>query len=88
MRNIHKHSMDFVDAHEVFLHGNMYVVQSVRETALGLEKRYIGVGLFRGNLTTVVFIPRGDVIRIISWRCSDDEEIENYKKHHAKPNKS
>jgi len=43
------------------------------------EERWIAIGLIQGKHWSVVFTPRGDVVRIISARRSRRKEVEFYE---------
>jgi uncharacterized protein len=73
--NIAKHGIDFADAAEVFADPSQYTYRSPHKSD---EARYVSVGLARGILIAVVFVRRGNRLRIISARCARHKERETY----------
>ena len=45
------------------------------------EDRFKAVGLIAGRLWTIIYVERGDAIRLISARRSNDGEQGNYDRH-------
>lgn len=76
--NIKNHGFDFADANEMF-EGPMVVRLDGRFDYD--EERWIGIGLVRGVICAVlVYVERGDVVRIISLRKADRYEREEFEK--------
>jgi uncharacterized protein len=73
--NIAKHGIDFVDAIEAFGDPRQYTYRSPIDQQ---EERYVTVGLARGIVVAVVFVWRGNQIRIISARNTRRRERETY----------
>lgn len=76
--NIKRHGFDFADAHGMF-NGPMVVRLDKRFDYD--EERWIGIGLLRGVIcAVVVFVERGEVVRIISLRKADRYEREEFNR--------
>jgi uncharacterized protein len=73
--NISKHGIDFVDAAKVFQDPSQYTYRSPN---MSDESRYVSVGLVREILAAVVFVRRGNRLRIISARRARHKERELY----------
>jgi uncharacterized DUF497 family protein len=77
--NLIKHKLDFDDAHLVFEDRDVFVEDLPYER----EHRYSAIAvvkLFRAYVT-VIFTPRGQDIRIISFRPASREERERYEQN-------
>jgi hypothetical protein len=75
--NIRKHSIDFVDAIEVF-EQPMLVLPDDRED-YGEERR-IGIGLMQTLTIVVVYVEKhNEIIRLISARKATRHEIKRYE---------
>jgi uncharacterized DUF497 family protein len=75
LANLRKHGIDFVDAVQVFEGAVLRVPQTTRDFG---EIRIIAIGLLAGKLLSVVYTPRGSVLRIISARRANDRETRAY----------
>lgn len=76
--NIRNHSLDFVDAWEIFEGPLLARLDTRKEYG---EDRWIGVGMVRGRVAVVVFTERPlDTIRIISMRKANRYERQQYEK--------
>lgn len=73
--NLWKHRIDFIDAIGVF-EGYM-LLQLDRRRDYG-EDRWLGIGILRGRVVTVVFAEKDGLVRIISARRSAKHEIKAY----------
>jgi uncharacterized DUF497 family protein len=62
--NVEKHSIDFLQASQLFDGRPINTVPSLHTT----EERYLSVGELERRTVAVVWTPRGDVIRLISAR--------------------
>lgn len=75
--NIAKHSIDFIDASEMF--GSLILIGTDSRKDYG-ETRKIGFGFIRGRLTAVAFTERKpNSIRIISARKANKREETYYQ---------
>jgi uncharacterized protein len=68
--NLAKHGIDFRDAVDLFDGRPIYTFPSRREA----EDRYVSVGLVGDQFIAAVWIPRNDIVRIISMRRARDGE--------------
>ena len=75
--NLKKHGFDFVDAEEVFL-GLTYTYEDDRFSYA--ERRFVTLGLLRGNVVSLVHTEEGDHIHVISMRKATKREREIYFK--------
>ena len=73
--NLKKHGFDFVDAEEVFL-GLTYTYEDDRFSYA--ERRFVTLGLLRGNVVSLVHAEEGDHIHVISMRKATKREREIY----------
>jgi uncharacterized DUF497 family protein len=73
--NLTKHGLDFVDAEGVFL-GLTYTYEDDR-FSYG-ERRFVTLGLLRGNVVSLVHTEEGDHIHVISMRKATNREREIY----------
>jgi len=73
--NLKKHGFDFVDAEEVFL-GLTYTYEDDRFSYA--ERRFVTLGLLRGNVVSLVHTEEGDHIHVISMRKATKREREIY----------
>lgn len=70
--NIHKHGLDFADAHEIFKSPMLIIPDTRRDYG---ENRYIGLGYIKHRLMVLVFTEReSNIIRIISLRKANNRE--------------
>jgi uncharacterized DUF497 family protein len=75
--NINKHGFDFEDAAEVF--EDPYGIEVIDDNNYG-EERIIFIGVLRGIIvTTVTFVDRENVRRIISFRKATKNEKRFYE---------
>lgn len=72
--NFEKHRIDFGDAIEIF-YGPIILRRSDRKS----EERWVAIGSVNGKLTAVIFVRRGDVVRIISARRARKNEEREYR---------
>lgn len=63
--NLAKHGIDFRDAGKIF-DGPLVTVEDARED-YG-ERRYVALGLLEAIVVSLVYVERGDVVRLISIR--------------------
>lgn len=75
-RNIRKHSIDFVDAKEIW---SRYHVEIPSNQTIHAERRWLAVGELNGRVVTVVFTRRDGTRRLISARNARRKEKENYQ---------
>ncbi len=73
--NLKKHGIDFVRACQIF---DSYSVELEDNRYDYDEDRYIAVGETQGQILTVVYTYRGDVIRLISARQASKYERNLY----------
>jgi uncharacterized DUF497 family protein len=73
--NKQKHGIDFVEAQELWLDGNLLQVPA---RALD-EPRLMVIGKIQDKHWSAIFTPRNQSIRIISVRRSRREEIQLYE---------
>ena len=73
--NLAKHAVDFVDAIE-FEWDTALVVEDSRR--IYGEPRYIAYGMIEIRLMVLVFTPRGEAVRIISFRKANKREEMRY----------
>ena len=76
LANLRKHGIDFVDAVQLFEGAVLRVPQTRRDFG---EVRIIAIGLVAGKLFSVVYTPRGSMLRIISARRANDREARAYR---------
>ncbi len=74
--NLQKHRIDFVDAVAVFEGPFLRLTQRPRDYG---EMRIVAVGPVGGKLLSVVYTPRGAVLRIISARRANGREARAYR---------
>jgi hypothetical protein len=76
-KNIEKHGIDFFDAAKIFW-GN--TVQKVSKQEYNdSEERILATGKIGDDILTVVYVRRGNIIRIISARKARDNERRKYQ---------
>jgi uncharacterized DUF497 family protein len=73
--NLIKHGIDFDDVKEVFDDPAAYTLLSPRSVS---ERRYLTVGMLKGELVAIIFTRRGGAIRIISARAARRNERQMY----------
>lgn len=73
--NVGKHGIDFEDAIRAF--GNTLFTRTDGRQEYG-EERIIGIGLLGDRVIVIVFVERGDLIRMISARKANRNESETY----------
>jgi uncharacterized protein len=73
--NLEKHSLDFFDVSAVFEEPHIIVPSG----HAGEEERFLVIGVFAGRVVTVVYTPRSEAIRIISFRRARHEERQKYQ---------
>lgn len=72
--NLAKHGLDFTDA-ERFDWLTAYITPA---RIIAGEERSQAFNIFDGALHVVTFVPRGEAIRIISFRCASRQERKRY----------
>ena len=77
--NLTKHHVDFLRRRQLFDGRPIVTGQSRR----GEEERNVSTGVIEHRFYTVVWILRGDVIRIISARSARDGEKRTYRAIHG-----
>lgn len=82
--NIEKHGVDFIDAVEVFAAPHV-VMDSPRgtedrEVAIGPLPKGVAPDHWSGQLVTIAFHRRGEVVRIISARRARKNERDQYRR--------
>lgn len=76
---IAKHEVDFIDVQPLFDGRLIYTTESRRND----EDRYVSTGVIDGRYYTVVWVWRGEVIRLISARRSRDGEKRAHRTLHG-----
>ena len=74
--NKKKHGIDFVEAQDLWLDGNLLRIAARSES----EARFVFVGLLSGRHWSAIVTYRGETIRLISVRRSRPLEVEAYEK--------
>ena len=75
--NIEKHGLDFADAKDIFQSPMLSILDTRYDYG---EKRWIGIGLLRGRVVTVIFTELGrETTRIISLRKAVKRERIRYE---------
>ena len=74
--NLAKHGVSFEAGRLVF--GDVFALESLDFRAGTAEARYVATGMANGVLLTVVYVERGDRIRIISARKATRHEQKEY----------
>lgn len=75
LTNLDKHEIDFVDVQEIFDGRPMVIAPSTR----GEEIRNVSTAMIDDRFYTVVWVWRGENIRLISARRSRDGEKRTYR---------
>lgn len=75
LTNLAKHGLDFADVAEVF-NSEIVEFEDVREDYE--ELRFRAYGLLKGIVVQIVYTPRNEGVRIISFRKATDYETEQY----------
>lgn len=79
-RNIEKHTLDFLDAVQLFDGRPVVSTYSPR----GEEERWATTGVLEGRFITVVWTPRGEnTVRLISARRARGYERRTYRALHG-----
>ena len=78
-----KHGVSLSFGVQVFADEAHVILSSIRP--IDGEDRYKAVGLVEGRLWTVVYVERGNAVRLISVRRSNDGEQGNYNRHSGRP---
>jgi uncharacterized DUF497 family protein len=73
--NREKHGLDFADAKFLAWETAQILIDDRRDYG---EARYQAYGLLNGRLHVIAFTPRGDKIRLISFRKANDKEVRRY----------
>lgn len=73
--NRQKHGIDFVEAQDLWLDGNLLRIAARSES----EARFVFVGLLNGRHWSAIATFRGDAIRLISVRRARPLEVEAYE---------
>jgi len=74
--NLHKHGVGFETARIVFQ--DAFAIERHDTRHDYGEARFVTTGMVNGRLLTVVYVERGDSIRIISARRSNERERHDY----------
>jgi len=74
-RNVELRGLDFNDVDKFDWHSAIYLLDNRSNYG---ETRVIALGKIEKRLTVLVFTPRLDYIRIISWRKANKREIKLY----------
>jgi uncharacterized protein len=77
LSNLTKHGLDFADVAEV-LRSEVVEFEDLRED-YG-ELRFRAYGLLKGIVVQIVYTPRDETLRLISFRKATDYETEQYIK--------
>ena len=75
--NLEKHGLDFKDAHFVYENPDKCTYRSSRRG--GHRLMDLATASIRGKLLTLIYIERGNDIRVISFRPASREEREQYE---------
>jgi uncharacterized protein len=77
--NIKKHSIDFIDAIEMFQHPLLACIDNREDYG---EERWVGIGFLKGIIAVIVYTEDNtkNSIRIISVRKATKNEGEKFKK--------
>lgn len=79
-KNYLKHNISQNEAEQIFLDKNLQVKKDFKHS--GVEKRYVGLGMTRGDkLLFVAFTYRKLLIRIISARTASKSERRLYEEY-------
>jgi hypothetical protein len=73
--NRQKHGIDFVEAQDLWLDGNLLRIAARSES----EARFVFVGLLNGRHWSAIVTFRGETIRLISVRRARPLEVEAYE---------
>ena len=76
LKNISKHSIDFLTAYELFDGRSVFTFSSNHPT----EERFASIGLVENRFITIIWTKRIQNIRIISARRARNEEKREYSK--------
>ena len=80
--NFRKHGVTFEQAAYAFR--DPFAVEWIDERAVYGEERVILLGMSGGQILSVVYTERGEIIRIISARRATKHEKDNYYRENAK----
>jgi uncharacterized DUF497 family protein len=80
IKNLQKHGIDFLRASVLFDGRFVYTFPSPQSG----ENRFLTVGLLEEKFITIVWIPRGNNIRIISARGARNEEKITYSQLYSR----
>lgn len=82
--NLAKHGLDFADAHLVYDNPEKLTIMSVR----GSEARKMDTAMVEiwGLILALVYVERGDDVRVISFRYASRRERRRYEKKRAEQN--
>ena len=73
--NLSKHGLDFADAEQIFEY-DVWEIEDNREN-YG-EERLIAIGMLRGRVVVLVYTPKANGLRAISFRKADSDEERLY----------
>ena len=76
--NQDKHQLSLGQAGQVWGDQDMIILPTVRDQ--DGEQRFKAIGLIGQRLHTVVFVRRGESIRVISFRKSNPKEARSYER--------
>lgn len=82
--NLAKHGLDFADARLVYDDPEKFTILSVR----GVESRSLDIAMVEilGVILALVYVERGEDIRVISFRHASRRERRRYEKVRSKQN--
>lgn len=83
LSNLEKHGFDFLDARRLFDGRPVFTKANERHG----ETRLVSTGVDNHLYYTVVWTPRDEKIRIISFRRARDAEERNYRQLHGRRNR-
>jgi hypothetical protein len=75
--NLEKHGLDFKDSHLVYDNADKCTYQSSRKGERQLMD--LAFAVVNGRLLALVYVERGDDVRVISFRPASREEREQYE---------
>jgi uncharacterized DUF497 family protein len=73
--NLETHGLSFLDV-EYFDWSSALILRDDRRD-YG-EKRMVAIGYYGDRLTVLVYVARGNTIRVISWRKANKREVKYY----------
>ena len=76
-KNKEKHGIDFLEGQAIFT--DPRAIRHIPETSHDGEAYWKAVGQTQDKLWTVIYVQRGDTVRIVSIRRAREEEREQYE---------